>query len=90
MLVDGTALQSAQPVALARAAAVIDAALGLWLLSGRRLRLAIGFMAISVLVYTLAFGTLLPALWLDPLGGLAKNIVILPALAVLWVLVDRR
>ena len=43
-----------------------------------------------VLVYSLVFGIALPALWLDPLGGLAKNLVILPALAVLWVLSERR
>jgi hypothetical protein len=43
-----------------------------------------------VLCYTLVFGVLLPAQWLDPLGGLAKNLLLLPALAVLWVLSDRR
>lgn len=47
-------------------------------------------MGISVSAYTLAFGVLLPAQWLDPLGGLAKNLVVLPALAVAWVLADRR
>jgi hypothetical protein len=47
-------------------------------------------MAASVLAYTLAFGIALPAAWLDPLGGLAKNLVVLPALAILWVLVERR
>jgi hypothetical protein len=38
----------------------------------------------------LAFGLLLPAQWLDPLGGLAKNLVVLPALVALWALSDRR
>jgi hypothetical protein len=47
-------------------------------------------MLLSVLGYTAAFGALLPAQWLDPLGGLAKNLMILPALAALWVLADRR
>ena len=27
---------------------------------------------------------------LDPLGGLAKNLLVLPALAVLWVVSERR
>jgi len=36
------------------------------------------------------FGLALPVQFLDPLGGLLKNVVLIPALAVLWVLVDRR
>ncbi|MEH6420668.1 NAD-dependent epimerase/dehydratase family protein [Pseudomonas sp. CGJS7] len=79
-----------QPVALARITAGLDAALALGLLIGWRPRWMLGLMGISVLAYTLAFGLLLPAQWLDPLGGLAKNLVVLPALAVAWVLADRR
>ena len=89
-LLDGTALQSTHMVTWARAAAALDVVLGVWLLSGWRLRLLIGLMGASVLVYTLAFGIFAPALWRDLLGGLAKNLVVLPALAVLWVLADRR
>jgi hypothetical protein len=47
-------------------------------------------MTMSVVAYTLVFGIALPGLWLDPLGGLAKNLAVLPVLAVLWVLSDRR
>lgn len=79
-----------QPVLLARLTASLDAILALGLLVGWRLRLMLGLMGISVLAYTLMFGLLLPTQWLDPLGGLAKNLVVLPALAVAWVLVDRR
>ena len=50
----------------------------------------VALMAASVVAYSLVLGVQLPALWLDPLGGLAKNLVILPALAVLWVVLDRR
>ena len=89
-MASGTALMDFAPVTLARAGGVIDAVLGLWLLSGWRPRTALMLMALSVLAYTLIFGSLLPAAWLDPLGGLGKNLVVLPALAVLWVLVDRR
>lgn len=78
------------PVALARATASLDAALALALLVGWRPRLILGLMGISVLAYTLVLGTLLPGYWLDPLGGLAKNLVVLPALAVAWVLAERR
>lgn len=83
-------LQALSPVALARAGGVLDAVLALWLATGWRSRWALAWMGISVIGYTAVLGTLLPSLWLAPLGGLAKNLVILPALAVLWVLTDRR
>lgn len=89
-LASGSMLASMSPVAFARVASVIDLLLAGWLLSGWRPRLAIAFMAISLLAYTVIFGLALRGLWLEPLGGLAKNLVLLPALAVLWVLVDRR
>lgn len=89
-LAAGSPLAGLAPVSLARATAGLDLLLALWLLGGARPRACIALMLASVLAYTLVFGTLLPALWLDPLGGLAKNLAVLPALAVLWVLVDRR
>ncbi|QQQ02098.1 SDR family oxidoreductase [Lysobacter enzymogenes] len=89
-MVAGSPLAAWQPVALARITGALDAVLALGLLIGWRPRAMLGLMGISVLAYTLAFGALLPAQWLDPLGGLAKNLVVLPALAVAWVLADRR
>lgn len=89
-LAAGSVLAGLQPVLLVRALALADLALGLWLLAGWRRRWAIGLMALGVLGYTLVLGLALPAAWLDPLGGLAKNLVLLPALAVLWVLAERR
>ncbi len=89
-LAAGSPLSALMPVTLARATAGLDLLLTLWLLIGWRPRLCIALMLFSVLAYTAIFGALLPALWLDPLGGLAKNLAVLPALAVLWVLVDRR
>jgi uncharacterized protein YbjT (DUF2867 family) len=86
----GSALAAIGPVALARAAAGVDLVLAAALVAGILSRVALAAMIALVLVYTLAFGAMLPALWLDPLGGLAKNLVVLPALAVLWVLCDRR
>ncbi len=83
-------LQAFSPVALARAGGALDALLALWLASGWRPRWVITAMGASVLVYTILLGTLAAGLWLDPLGGLAKNLIVLPALAILWVLVDRR
>lgn len=86
----GSLLAHLQPVALARLAGGVDLLLALWLASGWRPRAAVASTLLLVLGYTLVFGALVPALWLDPLGGLAKNLVLLPALAVLWVLSDRR
>lgn len=89
-LAAGSLLAALHPVELARGAAAIDLVLGVALLLGTRVRWVIGAMLALVGVYTLAFGLLLPALWLDPLGGLAKNLVVLPALAALWILSERR
>lgn len=86
----GSLLAQLEPVALARFAGGVDLVLALWLASGWRSRAAVASTLLLVLGYTLVFGALAPGLWLDPLGGLAKNLVLLPALAVLWVLSDRR
>jgi uncharacterized protein YbjT (DUF2867 family) len=86
----GTPLLAWDPVVLARAGGVADLLLGLWLASGWRPRAAIGAMLLMLVVYTLVLGGMVPALWWDPLGGMAKNLVVLPALAVLWVLTERR
>jgi uncharacterized protein YbjT (DUF2867 family) len=85
-----SALQQLPLLALARATAALNLVLAAWLASGWRPRLAIALMGFSVLAYSATLGTLIPALWLEPLGGLAKNLVVLPALAVAWVLEDRR
>lgn len=86
----GGLLADLQPVAMARFAGGVDLLLALWLTSGWRPRTAVASILLLVLGYTLVFGMLAPGLWLDPLGGLAKNLVLLPALAGLWVLSDRR
>lgn len=89
-LAQGSALQHAWPVALTRLGAATDLALGLLLLFRWRPRLVLALAGVLVLAYTLVLGAGAPGLWLDPLGGLAKNLVLLPAMAVLWVLADRR
>lgn len=86
----GTPLAMLDPVLLARGGGVADLLLGLWLASGWRPRAAIGAMLFLLLAYTLVLGAVVPATWRDPLGGMAKNLVLVPALAVLWVLTERR
>lgn len=88
--VAGSALQSFEPVTIARAGALLDVFLGLWLAAGWRPRLAVSLMGASVVAYSVLLGGFVPELWMDPIGGLVKNLVLLPALAVLWVLLDRR
>lgn len=90
VLAQGTVLEALAPLALARGAGVLDIALGLWLAFARRRRGAVLAMLACTTVYLLVFGLTVPALVFDPLGGLIKNIALIPALAVLWVLVDRR
>lgn len=86
----GSYLQAMQPVLLARGAGVLDLLLGAGLAWAPRPRPVVLAMLISVAAYALVFGALLPQQFLEPLGGLAKSVALLPALAVLWVLVDRR
>lgn len=89
-LTAGSLLQDLSPVLLARIAAVLDLLLALALLMSWQTRRVLLAMLVLVGAYTLSFGLVLPGLWLDPLGGLAKNLVILPALFLLWVLAERR
>lgn len=89
-LAAGSALADLQPVLLARTGAWLDLALGLGLAFLPRKRGVVAAMFALALAYLLILGIALPAAWLAPLGGLVKNIVLLPALAVLWVLVERR
>jgi uncharacterized protein YbjT (DUF2867 family) len=67
-----------------------DAVLGAMLLANWRAQLAGNLLLALVLVYTVVLGFALPGLWLDPWGALAKNLTILPAIAVWRVLAERR
>ena len=89
-LVAQSLLVGLHPIELARVCGALDIALGIALLLGWRSRQIVLAMLLCMLAYTLAFGMLLPALWLDPLGGLLKNLIVLPALIVLFVLQDQR
>lgn len=66
----------------ARGAGFVDLAIAFGLLAAWRLpRLAL-FQLAMVGSYTLAFGLMAPSLWLEPYGGLLKNI---PILCLIWV-----
>ncbi len=65
---------------LAWVASLFDIALGVMLLIPRHASNAILLMLASVLAYTMLAGAAWPAHWLNPFGGLLKNLVLLPAL----------
>ncbi|MCU0759834.1 MAG: SDR family oxidoreductase [Steroidobacteraceae bacterium] len=77
-------------VPLVRAAAAIDLLLGLLLLAKWRTRWVGTLMIGSLLAYTLFIGVQLPGSWMDPFGGLLKNLALLPAVAIMMALADRR
>ncbi|WLQ13141.1 NAD(P)H-binding protein [Hahella aquimaris] len=60
----------------------VDLALGAFLLSRRHMALAGKLMLACTLGYTLALGLLAPSVWLEPLGGLLKNLPLLCLLSV--------
>lgn len=62
------------------AVSVLDAALGLLVLVPRFRHAVAWLMLGSVLGYTVLMGTAWPSLWLDPFGGMLKNLVLIPAL----------
>ncbi len=69
---------------------VLDLVLGAALLVRWRPRLVLGLMLASTLAYTLSVGLLAPGLWLDPLGGLLKNLGLFGLLLVALALEDMR
>jgi len=75
---------------LVYAASTVDVVLGLALLAGFRPKLVGALMFASVLAYTLYFTIVVPGAWLEPLGGVLKNLVLLPAILVMMALADRR
>jgi uncharacterized protein YbjT (DUF2867 family) len=68
----------------------IDALLGVLLLVPRTAPTAAKGLFVLVLAYTVSLGMGVPSLWLDPFGGLLKNLIVLPAVLVYLVLADRR
>jgi len=68
------------------AAGTVDLVLGILALIAWRPALVAGLMCTSLLVYTLFIGVVFPSLWLEPFGGLLKNLPLFPAVLVMGVL----
>ncbi len=75
--------------ALGRATGALDLALGIALLCAWRVRLIETLMLLMVLGYTAGIGLFAPQHWLDPFGGLLKNLVLIAALWLLLALEPR-
>ncbi|MBU6268047.1 MAG: NAD(P)H-binding protein [Sphingomonadales bacterium] len=69
---------------------LLDLAIAVLVLRDRTARLATPVQLVVVLGYTLALGIGLPALWLDPLGPLLKNLSILALVLVHGAVADQR
>lgn len=82
------------PAPLAQLAAIffslIDIGIGIALVAGFGQRYLGAIQLGLVGGYTIGFGSLMPGLWVDPLGSLLKNIPILAAIAVWMALQDAR
>jgi uncharacterized protein YbjT (DUF2867 family)/uncharacterized membrane protein YphA (DoxX/SURF4 family) len=77
-------------LALARASGALDLVLGVLCLARWRPRLVLGGMLAMLFGYTFALGVFWPQHWLDPFGGLAKNVPLFVALWVLLATEERR
>jgi uncharacterized protein YbjT (DUF2867 family)/uncharacterized membrane protein YphA (DoxX/SURF4 family) len=77
-------------VALARCTATSDFVLGALCLLGWRSGWVLSLMLVMLLGYTVGIGVLWPVHWLDPFGGLLKNLPLIVALLILIVTDERR
>ena len=74
----------------ASACSAADLVLGVALLSGRATRPVLSLMLAMVAGYTVVIGALAPVHWLDPFGGLLKNLAIAAMLITLLAMQPRR
>lgn len=77
-------------LALARITASADLVLGALCLARWRPRLVLGLMLGMLLGYTLGIGIAWPIHWLDPFGGLLKNLPLMAVLVLLLATEERR
>ncbi|MHB1057087.1 MAG: NAD-dependent epimerase/dehydratase family protein [Rhodanobacter sp.] len=86
----GSPLPAGGLLVLARATASADLLLGALCLLRWRPRLVLGLMLAMLLGYTFVIGIAWPVHWLDPFGGLLKNLPLIAALALLLATEERR
>jgi uncharacterized protein YbjT (DUF2867 family) len=89
-LTDALALPAALADALRVGGSLLDLGLAALVLADRRARWSTPVQLLAVCGYTLVLGLAMPALWLDPLGPLLKNLPILLLILVHGAIGDRR
>jgi uncharacterized protein YbjT (DUF2867 family) len=77
-------------VALDYFASAVDLVLGVFLLFGWKVPLMGVLMLICLLTYTVFIGIALPSMWLEPFGGLLKNLGLMPAVLVMMAIANRK
>lgn len=85
-----TTLSQELLLALARVTGSADLLLGSLLVLRWRPRLVLSLMLLMLLGYTVGIGAMWPVHWLDPYGGLLKNVPLFTALAILLATDERR
>lgn len=83
-------LPASSALLLARGSGAADVVLGVLCLLRWRPRLILGAMFAMLAGYTAGIGLLWPQHWLDPFGGLLKNLPLLAALGLLLAIEERR
>ena len=71
-------------------ASTVDLVLGILALTAWRPAVVAGLMCASLFVYSVFIGIAFPSQWLEPFGGLTKNLPLIPAVLVMGVLSRRR
>jgi hypothetical protein len=70
-------------------AALLDLLMGLWVLTGKKTRLAVRTQLVLILSYTAILSFFIPELWLHPFGPLLKNIPVM-MLIIIWGILEER
>ncbi|WP_417808421.1 SDR family oxidoreductase [Thioclava sp.] len=83
-------LPAAIAMPLARSGGVVDPAIGVALLTNWQPKATAIAQFLVVAGYTLGLSILSPGLWLDPIGGMLKNLPVLALLLIHLALVDER
>jgi uncharacterized protein YbjT (DUF2867 family) len=86
----GNAMSPDAALVLARITATADLLLGALCLLRWRSSVVFSLMLAMLLGYTIGIGTLWPMHWLDPFGGLLKNLPLFVVLSILMVTEERR
>jgi hypothetical protein len=89
-LIVSAGLPAAVVAPLVWVASTLDLILGILALIAWRPEVVAALMCASLVIYTAFIGLLLPSVWLDPFGGILKNLPLIPAVLVMGVLARHR